>query len=410
MEPIEPEQVTDFIVAKLHDPNLVPDLQERIDHEEHEIAQARSLLETAGPGVRYSTALTQFVVNRDELDTLGRNNLESGLQALDREKAYFLDKVQTKVYLYIKSLTRQDCLGIIETVTVDGNKVQERYTFARTADWSARFSIFTTGRDPTQPPHYEGNPLDSFLTEPVKEQVVNTMLQFYSENQAQLVDCLVNALVAIPVFRDTLKDHVKIYLAQVKPEIRPQEREELATIATDEILEQVGRSVFARDENNMTDRDSIAAGAIRATLAASIAAVVRDYLSRPEFRYQIDQLVSQAVSGTLIVTLISTLVTIGAITASSASLWWLIAPAVVGLGWMTYKALNLPDDLGQKVSKAISKRLDESFRLFNDEILSSIFKDTIRNRLDQVGRAIMGNEHVTHSIRISLQNRFLIED
>lgn len=310
---------------------------------------------------------------------------------------------------YIKNQSIEHCLGIIETVRVNGKNVPDYYSFSRTLAWSIRFAAFTAGRDPAQPPQYDGNSLDSFLTEPVKDRVVDTTLQFYSEHEDHLVVCLVDLLVAMPVFRNGIREQIQIHLSQVQPPIPPQQQAMLATIVTDDILGPIAVSFFSINGSNAKNHIAVAKGAIRATLAKSIAEIVREYLSRPEFRKQIEKLVSGAVYSTIILTIITTLASLGVITTFSVTSWWLIAPPIVGIAWVTYKAVNIPGDLGRKVSEAIGKRLDESFRPYNEQILSNIFEDTIRNQLVRVGSALMDNDAIAQNINMRLQQQSLIE-
>jgi hypothetical protein len=213
----------------------------------------------------------------------------------------------------------------------------------------------------------------------------------------------------MPVFRNGIREQIQLRLSQVQPPITPQQQAELATIVTDDILGPIATSFFAIDKSNAENHVAVAKGAIRATLAKSIAEIVRDYLSRSEFRRQIESLVSGAVYSTIMLTIITSLATIGVVTVFSVSAWWMIAPPVVGMAWVTYKAANIPGDLGKKVSEAIGKRLDESFRPCNEQILSIIFEDTVRNKLVQVGNALMDNDDVAQNIRMRLQQQLLIE-
>lgn len=310
---------------------------------------------------------------------------------------------------YIKNQSVENCLSIIETVTVNGKNVPDCYSFSNTSDWSIRFAAFTAGRDPAQPPQYKGNPLDSFLTEPVKDRIVDSTLQFYSEQQGHLVECLVNLLVAMPTFRNGIREQIQIHLSQVQPPIPPQQQAMLATTVTDDILGPIAASFFTINGSNAKNHVAVAKGAIRATLAKSIAEIVRDYLSRPEFRKQIETLVSGAVYNTIIITMITAFAGLGVVATFSASTWWLIAPPIVGIAWVTYKAVNIPGDLGRKVSEAIGKRLDESFRPYNEQILSNIFEDTIRNQLVRVSSDLLDNDTVSQNIRIRLQQQSFIK-
>ncbi|KAF5703628.1 transcriptional regulatory [Fusarium mundagurra] len=403
------EDVIDAFVAHLHDPNLVPTL-ERIE-EAFEEEQTRIRLESAAAQVKHSTAIaTRFAAGSGDL-VLRPNceDLERALQSLDNEKSNYLDNVRNEVESYIKNQSIKTCLGIIETLTVDGRNVPERYPFSSTSAWSKRFAAFTAGRDPAQPPQYKGNPLDSFLTEPVKDRIVDCTLQFYSEQQGHLVECLVDLLVAMPTFRNGIREQIQIHLSEVQPPIPPQQQAVLATTVTDDILGPIAASVFTINGNNAKDHVAVAKGAIRATLAKSIAEVVRDYLSRPEFREQIETLVSGAVYNTIIISMITAFVSLGVIATFSVSAWWLIAPPIVGFALATYKAVNIPGDLGRKVSEAIGKRLDESFRPYNEQILSNIFEDTIRNQLVRVGSDLLENNTVSENIKIRLQQQSFIE-
>jgi len=342
----------------------------------------------------------EFATGGDLVLAPNREGLESALQHLDSAKLNYLNNVGREVESYIRGQSIQRCLGIVETVNLNGQHVSDNYSFSRTHSWFVRFTAFTAGRDPTRPPQYQGRPLDSFLTAPVKDKVVDTTLQFYREHQGYLVECVVHTLVGIPAFQGAILRQVQLRLSTFPPPISPREQARLAPIVTNDILTSVTASVFAIDESSAKNHVAVAKGAIRVTLARCIAEIVRNYLAKPEFRQQIEGLVSSAVVSTIIVTIITALASLGVISIFSVSSWWLIAPAVVGAAWVTYEAVNIPADLGRKVSAAIQERLDENFRPYNEKILSNIFEDTIRNKLDQIGSALMENDYVDQSIRM----------
>jgi hypothetical protein len=327
------------------------------------------------------------------------------LDALDCEKPYFLRDVKEAVRCYITKQSVATCLSIIEILQwteLGGGirTVQRRYSASLSFDYGLRFLAFLRGSGEAHPPTYRGNRLDSFLSDPVKSEIVQKYERLFTKNQDAIAKGLVLKLTASDPVAEDLSSQFKAQLFLVRPPVPNDELREISKFTPDDIFGPIVTNQLIVTGGNETGEYGLSvAAAVKSSLEASISALVQSYLVTDEFRKKTEQASRDAVIRTIIVTIATTVSAALGIAITSSTLWWMILPAVASFASIAYGATTFPSDLGVKVSEAIGKQLNDSFREENTKTLTKIFRETVEENITKLAFDLAKDTSVIRSLR-----------
>lgn len=308
------------------------------------------------------------------------------------KKTNFLTDVRSAVNGYISS-QGTGCLTLIEKKR---NGTKEKWELSPHPGYALRLIAFCRGKK------YEGNEIDSGLTEPVigivtrqfehlyqanDEEIAKTIMSFIIQNQvlsASLVDTVINSAAV-----GKITDEVKARMASL---ILSQVQDALQVALAKGSLVTVGKTVTAVASKPI-------AAKIAMMLVKFIAVHLKTVIAKVLASAAIKTIIAAAVKKFLVAALTAAIVKAIAakfgISAGAVFLWILI-PVIVA--YIAYEVVTFPGHLGEKVSEKVVEDLSGKFTNINQDVFKRVVSEVIDNGFGAIIEQFAQSDEVQDAI------------
>lgn len=282
---------------------------------------------------------------------------------LSKDKSMFLSNLRTDIYNYVNNRSCAECLSIVEngycwepSDSLDG--------------YIPRFIAFLRKK------RYNGNELDSALTERIVAITTSSYNKYVHEHSADIVK---------PVLEDLLKNKIVIeslasqIVKQWEGTISTVLRKKLVTVLVHKIEESIGDNIVHASSHAVCNICSkVVVTAVSLPISKSIAiilaknmaimlkGVIAKVLASATFKTMMATLVKKFIAAKIIGVVISL---IGAKMAG-IGVGWVLAPLLIA--FIAYEFYTLPTKMANKISDAVVNELSGTFTELNNNISTSI--------------------------------------
>lgn len=285
---------------------------------------------------------------------------------LGEQKNQFLDEVQTSTHRFISS-QGSDCLAIVEKKTF--NKVWE---LSASVSYVEVLIKFCQGK------RYNGNELDSYLTEPIIESVTKKFQEFYMKNNDIIADGIFKSLSLkqniIETISKTLVDNrltnsdvLKFAMSNASKQIL---HSAVAKKATDLITNQLNSVIHATTSNSISTPLVKSIGLMIIKLfSKQIALAISKILASAAFKTMIAGALKKVIVALLIGAIVKAIATKFGISAAAA---WAVILIPLIIGYIAYEITQFPEKLGSEISVKLKNELNGNFEKLNTDIVSKL--------------------------------------
>lgn len=312
---------------------------------------------------------------------------------LGEGKAAFLSELRAELSEFIRS-QGPGCLAIIE------RRASGPVTWALEASpaYAKRLVAFCRGKT------FEGNELDSALTEPVIERISAKFSAYYQRHEAALAEALTRAIMNDAAMARALVDGVVGTAAQSLSEGAKQK---LAALLMEPIREAAG-SVLGSATTQAAAQTVVAsvksaAAHVSAPVAAKVAMLLVQSLSAT-LKFAVAKVLSSAVLKAAIAAAVKKFLIaaiVGAVVkliATKLGISTLGAFAIVLIpvvaAYIAYEVYTFPKALGEKVSEKVVEDLGGSFDKINASTMEQVLSEVFANGMGGIGAQIGKSEAV----------------
>jgi hypothetical protein len=313
-------------------------------------------------------------------------------ERFEQKKEGFLSDVRNAVTRYISN-QGADCLTLIERKR-SGNKT---WRLSAHPGYALRLIAFCRGAK------YDGNPIDSGLTEPVIGVVTKQFELLYQSNDEEIARAIMHYILQDKVLSKGLVDTVVGSAAvgyaagQIKEKaaalILDQLKDVMQTAGAKAVIATIGKTVAAVASKPIATK-------IAMLLMKFIAMHLKVVIAKVLATTAVKTLIAAAVKKFLIAAIIAALVKAVAaqfgISASAAFLWVLL-PIIAG--FILYEIVTFPDHLGEKVGDKVAEDLRGSYRRINDEVFEKVVSEVFDTGLDVMMSKLAETEEVQQGIK-----------
>lgn len=300
--------------------------------------------------------------------------IEEILSKLEDKKYSFLNEVEYAIKYKLEHTSISDCLSVVIRYS-DGSTGATWYPKEVLDGYLPRFVAFIRKKK------YNGNVVDSYLTDKVVDVVSNKFDSFYSNNSDLMAKPLLAALLSDAVFAQTLSTHI---IETTNGALPAALKAKLSTLLLQKLDSVLGGNIINTTSHVVTTLTmkvvaTAAAVPITNTLALLLMkhfavlmkGVVAKVLASAAMKSMIVTTVKKIAAAKLIGATITLFASKVGITSTGAIIGWIIAPLI--LAFITHEIVTLPKKLAEKVSKEVRNELSGHFTNLNNDVVSSIF-------------------------------------
>lgn len=291
---------------------------------------------------------------------------------LGSQKEDFISKLQSRIYNYISSKSSSDCLTIVERIDQGNRKIIWEPSDALDG-YIPRFISFLREKD------YDGNELDSCLTDDIINIVENTYGEFVKENTNLIIRPIAEKFLSQKDFIDCMAgqaiDHWKDTMSCVL-------RKKLVTLLVHKIEDSISTDIVNASSSAVIAATSkmIATAAaipisktIAIVLAKNIAimlkGIIAKLLASTAFKTMFATMVKKIVAAKVLSVIIFA---VGSKIAG-ISVGYIIAPLIAAL--LVYEYFTLPRKMAERISEKVSTELGREFSNLNKNIAAGIIAE-----------------------------------
>ena len=288
---------------------------------------------------------------------------------LGSKKEDFISKLQNRIYDYISSKSASDCLTIVERKDFGNRKVIWEPSEALDG-YIPRFISFLRKKD------YEGNELDSYLTDDIVNIVEKTYGEFVKENTNLIIKPIAEKFLSQKDFIDCIAgqaiDHWKGTMGSVL-------KQKMMKLLVHKIEDSISTNIVHASSSAVVATTSkiiatAAAIPISKTIALVLAknmaimlkGIIAKLLASTAFKTMLAAMVKKMIAAKVLTVIVYA---VGAKIAG-IGIGWIIAPLIAAL--IAYEYFTLPRKMAEKISANVSTELRSKFSDLNKNIATGI--------------------------------------
>lgn len=317
------------------------------------------------------------------------------VQNLEIQRETFLSGVSTDIHGFISQQGAQ-CLTIVGR--------SSRGRIERTWKLAASFEYINCLVAFSRQQSYQGLMLDSGLTEPVVQKVIDRYESFYRSNNELISQELLQALLqdktAVRCLTSTIVESVAHSMKGISSIVCKQ---------ASELLEENLQTLLDTSTGHMitSTTSHVVSAAISAPIVHTIAALIVKFLSTKLGMLIIKVLSTTALKGIIAAIIKKFVVTavIGAIIKAVAAKFGLSTVGAITVvllpiiaAYISYEIITFPDHLGQKVADQVTGELRSNFAETNANVLMEIFKSLAETSVNALGKEIAKQPEIQRSV------------
>ncbi len=289
------------------------------------------------------------------------------IKELGSHKSQFLDQVQRKIYNNIASLSSADCLTIVEKKSY----YDKTWEPSDSLDgYIPRFIAFLRKKN------YDGNELDSILTDKVVGIVVSTYNSFVQEHKDIFIK---------PILEETFKNNLiantiaKQAVERWKSTVPQAIKQKLVTALVHKIEDSISTNiVHASSDAVATAASKIIATTATIPITKSIAIMLSKHMAL-FLKVVVSKVLASAAFKTMMATMVKKFVAVKVLSIiitsigaklAGISIGWILAPLI--LAFIAYEVSTLPRKMAKSISEAVVMELDREYNGLNTTISTSI--------------------------------------
>ncbi len=300
------------------------------------------------------------------------------VNSLGAKKTDFLDSVESAVKLYISRQSFKDCLTFV-AITDSGN-IGSFHRPEGTITYLNCLQKFCAREK------YNGQILDSYLTEGIVSRVTIKFQKFYEGNSDEISTSITRVITQDKVFLKSLSEQIFDY---AKADVPKFVRNKAAALLLAN-LEQVFNTSIAKTSANIVNT------AVTKTITASVGTPIVKKVATIVVKFvtlHFKGLIIAAFKSAAIKSAVAVLVKKYAVAAflaafvkiisaklalgTTATFTWVVLPILIG--YLSWEAYFLPNKLGEKVSLKIRAELDSNFDGMNRDIVNTALTDILES-------------------------------
>lgn len=288
---------------------------------------------------------------------------------LGSHKEDFISELQNRIYDYISSKSSSDCLTIVERKDYGNRKVIWEPSEALDG-YIPRFISFLRKKD------YEGNELDSYLTDDIVNIVEKTYGEFVKENTNIIIKPIIEKIFSQKDFIDCIAsqaiDHWKGTMGSVL-------RQKMMKLLVHKIEDSISTNIVHASSSAVVATTSkiittAAAIPISKTIALVLAknmaimlkGIIAKLLASTAFKTMLAAMVKKMIAAKVLTVIIYAVGT----KIAGISIGWIIAPLIAAL--IAYEYFTLPRKMAEKISANVSTELRSKFSDLNKNVATGI--------------------------------------
>lgn len=297
--------------------------------------------------------------------------IKSIVKELGGKKSDFIRSVQNEIKNHIEAKSPSDCLTLVSRYD-DGSKCCHWYPSEVFDGYTGRMIAFLRGQK------YEGKTIDSALTDPVVDIVSKKFSEFYNDNSLTIAKPLLNQLLQDKVFVSQLSSQIVEISGGVIPHYV---KSELSSSLVHYIEEHIQNNIV---HSSATQIQQLATGIISHATAVPITTAISAILVKNMALFlkgAIAKVLATSAAKTMLFGIIKKIVEAKIIAAFVAilgpvlggvSVVYIVAPILAA--YIAYEIYNLPEELGKKVSNAVTSELSGDFDSINTGLATQLVK------------------------------------
>lgn len=291
---------------------------------------------------------------------------------LGSQKEVFISELQSRIYDYISSKSSSNCLTIVERKKLETRNVVWEPSKALDG-YIPRFISFLRKKD------YEGNELDSYLTDDIVNIVEKTYGEFVKENTNLIVKPIAEKLLSQKDYIDSIAGHAIDYW---KGTIGSVLRQRLMRLLVHKIEDSISTNIVHASSSAVVATTSkiIATAAtipisktmaivLVKNMAIMLKGIIAKILASTAFKTMLAGMIKKMVATKIVVAIIS-LVGGAKIAGLSFSVAWIVALLIAGI--IVHEYYTLPHKMAEKISENVSTELRSQFADLNKNVASGI--------------------------------------
>jgi hypothetical protein len=327
-------------------------------------------------------------------------DFEDALDNLDRYKAPFLDDIQNGVRTFIEDRSRADCLTIVEIRKLNLKEIRRTFRPDKSVEYSARFARFCLGGNP---PLYNNNVLDSWLTQPISKVVVDKYEKFFDQHLQAITSGMLQKLGRSESLQQELLSTMLDQLKSESPPLSGEMLDQISDLPSNSFWQHVNeQSESIKDlefesvvsSSAVTRLDPSTSATLMSGIEEAITTIVIEFMSSKKSSEMIADIAKEAVVQTIVMTVATTFGTMFGIAITGSSMAWMVLPILVALAVVTYNVYGFQSNLAGKVAPAVKKALDDSFRSRNKMFLSAIWRESIEANIPKLASSLVKKPNI----------------
>ncbi len=310
---------------------------------------------------------------------------------LGENKQTFLSELRAELKSYIQGQGK-NCLTIVEHKSW-GKKSWE---LSASPDYVKRLIAFCREKD------FDGNKLDSGLTEPIIERIADKFSGLYAQQEQHLAELLAHRVMTDKTMSAALVDGIVGTAAHSLTEGAKQKlaalllepiKQSAAQIVQSSAGQAAAHTVISAVKSSAAHMSAPIAAKIAILLAQSLSTTLKVVLAKVLASAALKAAIAAAVKKFLVAAIVAAIVKLVAakfgITALGAFVWVLI-PLIAA--YITYEVIVFPETLGEKVSEKVVSDLAGSFDQINRSAMETVVSEVFANGVGGLGAQIGKSE------------------
>lgn len=295
------------------------------------------------------------------------NNKETLIKNIDvqlgKNKNKFLSDLRENIYDYVSNRTCKECLSITEKeICWEPSDSLDGYI--------PRFIAFLRKKK------YNGNELDSALTEKIVSITTSTYNKYIQDNSSTIIKPILQEMLDNKIIIESLAKQI---VDKWEGTISYALRQQLVGILIHKIEDSIGDNIVTASSNAVTTIcTKVVASAVSIPISKSIAillaknmtialkGVIAKVLASTAIKTMIATMAKKMIAAKIIAIIISL---IGAKLAG-ISIGWILAPLIIA--FIIYEFNTLPTKMADKISNEVANELSGNFSDLNHKVSSSI--------------------------------------